>query len=99
MSTPWFRRCVRRSSAARNPLYQIDPKLSMSPGAVWEDMKLEPEMGIKHRDAWERVAVVTDIEWLRRSFELFSWLVPGDMRMFQDFELEIGKQWLGGPGA
>lgn len=80
-------------------LYQIERGLSMTPGAVWEDLKLEPEMGIKHRDAWERIAVVTDIEWLWRAFELFSWMVPGEMRLFRDGELEIAKRWLTRPSA
>ncbi|MGO9820089.1 MAG: STAS/SEC14 domain-containing protein [Solirubrobacteraceae bacterium] len=95
---PPLHEAVERGERLR-VLYQIDHGLSMTPGAMWEDLKLEPEMGIKHRDAWDRIALVTDIDWLWRSFELFSWMVPGEMRMFHDSELEIAKQWLAGPGA
>jgi hypothetical protein len=51
-------------------------------------------LGIKHRDAWERIAVVTDIEWLWRAFELFAWMVPGEMCLFRESEFEHAKTWL-----
>jgi hypothetical protein len=75
-------------------LYAIGPELHMEPAAVWEDLKLEIDLGIKHRDAWERIAVVTDLDWLWRAFELFSWMVPGEMRLFHESELEQAKAWL-----
>jgi hypothetical protein len=92
---PPLREAVEREERLR-VLYAIDPGLRMTPGAVWEDLKLEGQMGIKQRDAWERIAVVTDLDWLWRSFELFSWMVPGEMRLFHESELEIAKQWLAG---
>jgi hypothetical protein len=80
-------------------LYLIEPHLHMEPGAVWEDMKLELELGIKHREAWERIAVVTDMDWLWRAFELFSWMVPGEITLFHLPDLEEAKRWLAGPGS
>lgn len=75
-------------------LYAIGPELHMEPGAVLQDIKLEVDLGIRHRDAWERIAVVTDVDWLRRAFELFSWMVPGEIRLFGESELEQAKAWL-----
>jgi hypothetical protein len=75
-------------------LYAIGPELHMEPAAVWEDLKLEVDLGIRHRDVWERIAVVTDLGWLWRAFELFSWMVPGEMRLFRESELEQAKTWL-----
>jgi hypothetical protein len=75
-------------------LYAIGPELHMEPAAVWEDLKLEVDLGIRHRDVWERIAVVTDLGWLWRAFELFSWMVPGEMRLFRESELEQAKAWL-----
>jgi hypothetical protein len=75
-------------------LYAIGPELAMEPGAVWEDLKLELELGIRHREAWERIAVVTDLDWLWRAFGLFSWMVPGEMRLFGESDLDEAKQWL-----
>jgi SpoIIAA-like len=90
---PPLRDAIRAGERLR-ALYAIGPELHMEPAAVWEDLKAEFEMGIKHRDAWERIAVVTDVDWLRRGFELFSWMVPGDMRLFRESELEQAKTWL-----
>jgi hypothetical protein len=75
-------------------LYAIGPGLHLEPGAMWEDLKLDVELGIRHRDAWERVALVTDLGWLWRAFDLFSWMVPGELRLFHENELEQSKTWL-----
>jgi hypothetical protein len=75
-------------------LYAIGPELQMEPAALWEDLEADVELGIRHRDAWERVAVVTDLDWLWRAFELFSWTVPGEMRLFRESEFEQARAWL-----
>jgi hypothetical protein len=75
-------------------LYAIGPEIHMEPGAVGEDLRVEAELGIKHRDAWARIAVVSDLSWLWRAFELFSWMVPGEMRLLRKSELEQAKTWL-----
>jgi hypothetical protein len=75
-------------------LYAIGPELHMEVGALLEDLKLEADLGVRHREAWERIAVVTDLDWLWRAFGLFSWMVPGEMRMFHETELEQAKSWL-----
>jgi SpoIIAA-like len=90
---PPLRKAVEAGERLR-VLYAIGPGLHMEPGAVWEDLKLDVQLGIKHRDAWERVAVVTDLNWLWRAFDLFSWMVPGEMRLFHESELEQSKTWL-----
>ena len=90
---PPLRRAVEAGERLR-VLFAIGPELHMDPSAVWEDLKLDVQLGIKHRDAWERVAVVTDIDWLWRAFALFSWMVPGEMRLFHEQELDEAKAWL-----
>jgi hypothetical protein len=84
---PPLRKAVEAGERLR-VLYAIGPELHMEPAALWEDLKLDVELGIRHREAWERIAVVTDVNWLRRAFELFSWMVPGELRLFGERELE-----------
>ena len=60
---PPLREAVKAGEPLR-VLYLIGPELHMQPEAVWQDLKLEAELGIKHRDAWERIAVVTDLDWI-----------------------------------
>jgi hypothetical protein len=90
---PPLRKAVEAGERLR-VLYAIGPELHMEPGALMEDLKLELDLGVKHRDAWERIAVVTDLDWLWRAFGLFSWMVPGEMRLFHDADLEQAKDWL-----
>ncbi len=75
-------------------LYAIGPELHMEPGAVMEDLKVEVDLGIRHRDAWERIAVVTDLDWLKRAFAMFSFMVPGEMKLFAESGMDEAKGWL-----
>ena len=67
-------------------------------GALWEDMKAAGSVGLKYRSSWERMAVVTDKEWLRHGMAVAGWLSPGEMRAFEPHELEAAKAWVGGAG-
>ena len=56
-------------------------------------------MGLKYRASWERLAVVTDKDWMRHAISAFGWLTPGEIRVFDPDELEAAKAWTGGaPG-
>lgn len=90
---PPLREAVQAGKRLR-VLYAIGPELHMAAAAVWEDLKVEVDLGIRHRDVWERIAVVTDLNWLWRAFELFSWMVPGEMRLFREREFEQALTWL-----
>ena len=62
--------------------------------ALAEEMKF----AIHHPSAYERVAVVSDEEWLRPALRLLSVLVPGQLRGFRVAELAAAKSWVaGGP--
>ncbi|WP_418959784.1 STAS/SEC14 domain-containing protein [Streptomyces tritici] len=50
----------------------------MTGGALWEDAKV----GMEHLRAWKRVALVTDIEWMRQATALFGWMSPGELKVF-----------------
>lgn len=58
--------------------------------AVWEDMKV----GMSHLRRWERFAVVTDVEWIRHAIGLFSFLMPGELRVFPSTEVAQAREWI-----
>jgi SpoIIAA-like len=62
-------------------------------GAAWEDTKL----GLGHLRAWERIAVVSDAEWLRRAIHGLGWLMPGEVRIFELSELDAAREWVASP--
>lgn len=65
-------------------------------GALWEDVKAAGSVGLKHRSSWDRLAVVTDKDWMRHAISAFGWLSPGELRVFEPDELERAKAWTGG---
>jgi hypothetical protein len=65
-------------------------------GALWEDMKAAGSVGLKHRSAWDRLAVVTDKDWIRHGVAAFSWVIPGEIRVFEPHEVADAKAWTGG---
>jgi len=68
----------------------------LEPGAWIEDVKTGLHALVAHRSAWKRLALVTDVEWIRRSTRTFSWLVPGEL-MIRDLDgLEDARSWVAG---
>ncbi len=61
-------------------------------GALWDDTKY----GFSHLRGWGRVALVTDVDWMRHLTHAFSWLIPGGMRVFAVADLEAAKTWVSG---
>ncbi len=68
---------LRRGEDVRIVLV-FDDWSGMTGAAVWEDLK----MGIERFTKWKRIALVTDIEWMRHATSLFGWMTPGDVKSF-----------------
>jgi SpoIIAA-like len=65
-------------------------------GALWEDLKVAGSVGLKYRSSWDRLAVVTDKDWIRHGIAGFAWVIPGEIRVFDPDELAHAKAWTGG---
>jgi SpoIIAA-like len=63
--------------------------------ALWEDAKAAPSMGLKYRSSWDRLAVVTDRDWMRNAIAAMGWLMPGEIKVFEPGDLEDAKAWTG----
>ena len=59
-------------------------------GALWEDTKV----GLGHLAAWERIALVTDVDWLRTAAKAMGFMMPGQVRVFPNAELDAARDWL-----
>ena len=59
-------------------------------GAEWEDFKI----GIEHLSRWERVAVVTDVAWIRHAVNAFRFLMPGEFRVFTTGQTSGARKWI-----
>lgn len=71
--------------------YQIDPSFSgMEVGAIWDDFKV----GMEHLFRWERIAVVTDVEWIRHTVQAFGFIMPCVTKVFRLEEAATAKEWI-----
>lgn len=76
-------------------LFQAGPNFQKFDAAtIWADAKNSVDLGLRHRDAWERSAIVTDVDWIARASQVFAWLVPGELRVFPLGGIEDAKSWL-----
>lgn len=62
----------------------------MDADAIMEDFKI----GMEHLTRWERVAVVTDIPWIAHAISLFSFLMPGAIRLFATNDVDQARSWI-----
>jgi hypothetical protein len=62
----------------------------MDVGAVWDDLRI----GVEHLTRWERIAVVTDLDWLQIAVRAFGFLMPGTHRSFPLDEADEARRWI-----
>ncbi len=74
--------------------YQIGAEFAgIAPGAMWEDFKV----GMAHLTRWERIAVVTDVNWIRETVRMFRFLIPGKARVFPTSQTQAAREWIVAP--
>lgn len=62
----------------------------MSAGAMWDDTRV----GFSHITRWEKIAVVSDKDWLRHSVDIFGYLMPGEVKAFTTAEASAARAWV-----
>ena len=67
----------------------------MTGTAAWEDAKV----GMRHFTAFERIAVVTSVDWVERMVKAFGFMLPGDVRVFDNEDLEEAWSWICAPAS
>jgi SpoIIAA-like len=72
-------------------LLQFGPEFTgYTAGAMWEDSKF----GFSHLRDFQKIAVVTDADWLRHAVEMFAPFVPCPVRVFPVNEAAAAKTWV-----
>jgi len=62
----------------------------IDPGAMWEDLKV----GVEHLTRWERMALVTDVDWIRHMVNAFRFIMPGQLRVFATAQAAEARAWI-----
>jgi hypothetical protein len=63
---------------------------SRFPGSGWDDL----DLGFENASCCERIAIVTDIAWVRLTVKAIRFLIPGDIRVFDTSEAEEARSWI-----
>jgi hypothetical protein len=87
---PTVEEIFRRHDKARILFHFGDEFEGYDAGAAWDDTKL----GFRHWSGWEKVALVTDQDWLRHGFRALGFFMPGEVRIFAHDQLEEAKRWV-----
>lgn len=56
--------------------------------AAWDDFKI----GLKHGNEFEKIAIITDKNWLKIGTKISSWFMQGDIENFENEEEAL--KWL-----
>jgi hypothetical protein len=71
-------------------LYQLNKDfVHYSLDAYLEDAKVS-----WHTLSFEKVAVVSDVRWINDSVNLYKFIIPVQVKVFSNSELEKAKEWL-----
>jgi hypothetical protein len=72
-------------------LYLFGPEARKIEG---DAMTADTGFRARHATSFERVAVVSDEDWMRPALRVLSFLLPGKARAFPVHELAAAKSWL-----
>ncbi|MGO8778304.1 MAG: STAS/SEC14 domain-containing protein [Rhodomicrobium sp.] len=71
--------------------YELGPDFTGIDGdAIMEDFKI----GMHYLTRWERMAVVTDVPWIIQTISLFSFLLPGALKVFPTKDADQARSWI-----
>jgi stage II sporulation SpoAA-like protein len=88
--TPAVEQALQRHAKIRC-YYELGTEFAgMDAGAFWEDFKV----GVGHLTRWEKVAVVTDVDWIRHAVNLFRFLMPGEIKVFPTSRAAEARAWI-----
>ncbi len=67
------------------------------PGAGWDDLNISGRTC--QLPQWERVAIVTDVGWVRHTVNALRFLIASEIRVFTISQADEGRTWISAPQA
>ncbi len=89
VAAPAVKHALERHSKIRL-IHVLDDRFTgYTAGGAWQDAVL----GLAHPRSFDRIAVVTDSESIRRLVTLAGWSIPGELQLFPNREREQAEAW------
>ena len=86
---PAVKHALERHSTIRLVHVLDDRFVSYSGGGAWQDAMI----GLAHPRSFDRIAVVTDSESIRRLVTVAGWSVHGELHLFANRERKMAEAW------
>ncbi len=77
-------------------LFVLESFDGLAPSAVPEDMKTGFRAWFRDHKAWQKMAFVTDIEWIAKATRAFAFVAPGELEVFPLAEEGAARSWVSG---
>jgi len=94
VAIPLLREAIHRGEKIRLLVEVASDFDGLEAGAIKEELHADVGLGLGHLGSWDRMAVVSDKEWLANAIALFGWMVPGSIKRFSLSGLDEAKAWL-----
>jgi hypothetical protein len=89
IAAPAVRRALERHPKIRL-IHVLDDRFTgYTAGGAWQDAVL----GLANARSFDRIAVVSDSESIRRLVTLGGWSLPGELQLFPNREREQAEAW------
>jgi hypothetical protein len=75
-------------------LFALTDFEGLEPAAWSDDIKTGLGLGFGHHSAWKRSAIVTNVGWVAKAYQMFTWITPGEVRIYGLDQLEEAKKWV-----
>ncbi|AKB78258.1 Amidases related to nicotinamidase [Methanosarcina horonobensis HB-1 = JCM 15518] len=72
-------------------LYQLGEKFE---GFTDEAMLEDTKFGIRHFTSFEKIALVSNVDWIVNAVKVFKFIIPGSVRTYRNEELSEAKAWI-----
>lgn len=74
-----------------NILYYIDKDFKKYDiKAMFDDAKF----GFSFWNKFDHIAIVTDVSWVKEGIHLFKFTFPGEVKLFDEKDLDDAKKWI-----
>ncbi|MFP4314258.1 MAG: STAS/SEC14 domain-containing protein [Alphaproteobacteria bacterium] len=73
-------------------MFILEDLPGMEMAALWDDTKF----GLQHWRDFKRMALVTDLDWVRNMTAFFAWMIPAEVKMFALDQEQEARNWVSG---
>ncbi len=72
-------------------LYHLGPDFTgFDAAAMWEDATT----GLKHFNDFEKIAFVSDVDWINHMVSAFGFMIPCPVKVFSERKLSEASDWI-----